>query len=155
MTPAVAALNKCKIPYQILSYQHDNNSESYGLEAAEKLAVAPASVFKTLVISDNNQQLSVAIVPVTHQLSLKAAAKALKVKKVQLADEQKVIASTGYVLGGVSPFGQKKCLMTLIDDSCHDFEKIYVSAGKRGLELAVVPSDLVNHLRATCCSLKL
>jgi len=142
MTPAVLLLKKCKIPFELLQYHHDINSTSYGLEAVEKLSLPAEQVFKTLVINTDTQQLVVAIVPVNTQLNLKAVAKSLNVKKASLADAKRVEATTGYILGGVSPLGQKKPLKTLIDNSAEKLNIMYVSGGKRGLEIALAPHDL-------------
>ena len=107
MTPAVNLAKKLKINFQLHEYQHDAHSESYGLEAAEKLQVEPKRVFKTLVVQDDNDKLAVAILPVEHLLNLKKIAKAIGSKKAQMADPKLVERTTGYVLGGVSPLGQK------------------------------------------------
>ena len=112
--------------------------------------MSAAQVFKTLVLSCSNDKntLAVAIVPVTHQVNLKSFAKALGVKKVQMAQAKQVETATGYVLGGVSPIGQKKHLKSIIDDSAHNFESIYVSGGKRGLEIEIKVTDLANVISA-------
>jgi len=146
MTPAVQQAKKQKIAFELHHYSHDVNARSFGLEAVEKLAVNAKQVYKTLVVStviNNSEQLAVAIVPVENQLNLKAMAKALKTKKVQMADAKRVEASTGYVLGGVSPLGQKKRLPTVIDQSSQDFDTIFVSGGKRGLEIELSINDLI------------
>lgn len=149
MTPATKQLEKHKVPFEILQYQHDANARSFGLEAVEKLALNAEQVFKTLVVCTDTDQLAVAIIPVNVKLNLKAIAKALKVKKVKMADAKRVEASTGYILGGVSPLGQKKALTTVIDASAEQFEHIYVSGGRRGLEIALSPQDLAKLCRAT------
>ena len=151
MTPAITLLSKKRIKHNVLKYEHDPNASSYGLEAVEKLGLAPESVFKTLVVSyvdrenkDNKEhkELAVAVVPVTTKLSEKKMAKVLGTKKVTMASADAVIASTGYVLGGVSPLGQKKRLVTVIHESALQLELIHVSAGKRGLEVALNAADL-------------
>ena len=152
MTPAVKLLIKQKIAHKTHEYQHEANAASYGIEAAEKLLVPPSRVFKTLVI-ESESALAVTVVPVTHQLSLKLAAKALKTKKTQMAPAKKVESSTGYVLGGVSPLGQKKRLTTLIDNSADTFDTIFISGGKRGLEIEIAASDLQTLCNATFCQL--
>lgn len=149
MTPAITLLKKHKIPYELLQYDHDSRAASYGAEAAEKLSLDANDVFKTLVVRDESAKLAVAIVPVNARLSEKKIAKALKVKKVSMADAEQVIASTGYVLGGVSPLGQKKRLRTVIHESATNKNCIYVSAGKRGLEVAIAPNALAKLLGAT------
>ena len=113
MTPAIKQLKQQKISFKTHQYQHDANVQSFGIEAVEKLSLNTAQVFKTLVISTDTNQLAVAIVPVMFKLNLKAIAKTLKVKKVKMADANRVETSTGYVLGGVSPLGQKKSLKKL------------------------------------------
>lgn len=142
MTPAIEQAKKNNIAYKIHQYQHDANASSFGLEAVEKLSIPAQQVFKTLVVETETQQLVVAIVPVTHQLNLKALAKALNVKKIKMADAKRVESTTGYVLGGVSPLGQKKRLPTVIDTSSQAYTSLYVSGGKRGLEIELTPADL-------------
>lgn len=145
MTPAIDAAKKAKIAFTIHQYMHDPAAESYGLEAAEKLGVEPARVFKTLVVDTGNGELVVGIVPVTAKLNMKQIAKAVGAKKAAMADKALVERATGYVLGGVSPLGQKKRLKTVIDSSAQNFETVFVSAGKRGLEIELAPQDL-EHL---------
>lgn len=142
MTPAIDTAKKAKISYVVHEYHHDPDAESYGLEAAEKLNTDPARVFKTLVVSDGGKDLTVAVVPVEHQLDLKLLAKAVGAKKMAMADVKLVERTTGYVVGGVSPLGQKKRLRTVIDASAQDFETMFVSAGRRGLEIELSPADL-------------
>ena len=142
MTPAINALKKKKISHTIHEYNHDPKSASYGLEAAQKLKVSPKTVFKTLVVKLDNNELAVGIVPVEQQLSMKRLAKALKAKKATMALSEEVERSTGYVLGGVSPLGQKKRLKTVIDESAKSCESILVSAGRRGLDIELAPESL-------------
>ncbi|WP_158967519.1 Cys-tRNA(Pro) deacylase [Paraglaciecola sp. L3A3] len=142
MTPAINTLKKLKIKHQIHSYEHDENHASFGLEAAEKLNVAAQRVFKTLVVKLDSGALAVAVLPVDKMLSMKLIAKALSAKKAEMADKLEVQRSTGYVLGGVSPLGQKKRLKTVIDASAEQEQTIYVSAGKRGLEIELSSQDL-------------
>ncbi|MDU0113100.1 Cys-tRNA(Pro) deacylase [Psychrosphaera aquimarina] len=148
MTPAINYLNNNKVIHQVLDYHHDVNVKSYGLEAAEKLSLPSKQVFKTLIVNSENNQLIVAIVPVSNQLNLKNVAKAIKCKKVVMAEPAVVERSTGYVLGGVSPFGQKKRLVTVIDSSALQHDTIFVSAGKRGLEIGLCPKVLIQLLNA-------
>ena len=147
MTPAIIMAEKHKVVFQVHQYKHDKKHTSYGLEAAEKMNVQPELVFKTLVV-EVDKQLVVAVLPVTEQLNLKAVANALKAKKAHMADKNDVLRSTGYVLGGVSPLGQKKRLTTLIDNTAQLHDTIYVSAGKRGLEIQLPAQDLANMLSA-------
>ncbi len=142
MTPAVDEAKRKGIAYEIHEYTHEPANQSYGLEAAEKLGVDSERVFKTLIIELDNGQLAVAVIPVAKQLNLKLTAKAIGCKKAKMAEKNAVERSTGYVLGGVSPLGQKKRLVTLVDTSANNFESIYISAGRRGLEIELSPSDL-------------
>ena len=142
MTPAINSLKKNKIKYQLHPYQHDASHKSYGLQAAQKMGFPVAQVFKTLVVSIDNKKLVVAVIPVASKLSMKNIAKATNAKKAAMASPQDVERSTGYVLGGVSPLGQKKRLLTIIDSSASRFERIYVSAGRRGLEIELSSKDL-------------
>jgi len=142
MTPGISVARKNKITHKVHEYDHDSSSESYGLEAAEKLGVPVARVFKTLVVSLDNKELAVGVIPVSSMLSMKLIAKAAGAKKAAMADKPDVERSTGYVLGGVSPLGQKKRLKTIIDSSAKNYSTIYVSAGRRGLEIELSPDDL-------------
>jgi Cys-tRNA(Pro)/Cys-tRNA(Cys) deacylase len=141
MTPAINQLKKQKISFSIHEYEHDNNCSNFGEEAAQKLGLDPACVFKTLLVSDD-KQFFVAIVPVTGTLNLKRAANALKVKKLRMADVKEAERLTGYLVGGISPIGQKKSLITCIDQSAKHIKKIYVSGGQRGLDIGLSPKDL-------------
>lgn len=150
MTPAINTAKKAKIPYQVLEYQHDPAAESYGGEAAAVLGLDPAQVFKTLLVSlsGHKSPLAVAILPVSHKLSLKAIAKAVGAKKAEMADPHLAEKTTGYVVGGISPLGQKKALPTVIDASAEALPLMHVSAGRRGLEIALSPQDLARLTRA-------
>ncbi|NVK19227.1 MAG: Cys-tRNA(Pro) deacylase [Methylocystaceae bacterium] len=148
MTPAINLAKKKKIKFEIHQYDHDPKAASYGEEAAEKLGIALTKVFKTLVVASEKNDLCVCIVPVSGSLDLKQVAKALGVKKTAMADAKKVQSTTGYVLGGVSPLGQKKQLPTLIDETAENQSSIFVSAGKRGLEIELSPKDLQTLTRA-------
>jgi len=148
MTPAIVFLKKQKVSFDIHQYQHDTDAASFGIEAADKLGVEQQQVFKTIVLETEQKKLVVAIVPVDNQVNLKKLAKACKVKKVMMADKTKVQASTGYILGGVSPLGQKKRLPTFINESALAHDKIYISAGRRGLEVSLSSNDLSQLLQA-------
>ncbi|SQG00056.1 ybaK/ebsC protein [Paucimonas lemoignei] len=148
MTPALDLLKKVRAEHHIHSYEHDPKAASYGLEAAEKLGLEPAQVFKTLLASTEKGELLVAVVPVVGTLDLKALASAAKAKKVEMADPAAAQRSTGYLLGGISPLGQKKRLRTFIDSSAESFATIYVSAGRRGLEVELAPAILAEHTNA-------
>ena len=136
-TPATVAAERAGIVFTVHEYVHDPKAASYGLEAAEKLGLDPARVFKTLV-ADVDGKLTVAIVPVGAQLDLKALGKRVTMADVRLAER-----TTGYVTGGISPLGQRKRLPTVLDESALVFETIHVSAGRRGLEIELAPTDLL------------
>lgn len=142
MTPAIDLLKKSRAAHQVHSYPHDPKAPSYGLEAAEKLGLDPARVFKTLLAATDRQELVVAVVPVAGSLDLKALAVAAGAKKVEMADPQAAQRSTGYLLGGISPLGQKKRLRTFIDQSAQAWPTIFVSAGRRGLEVELAVAVL-------------
>jgi Cys-tRNA(Pro)/Cys-tRNA(Cys) deacylase len=142
-TPAIAAAERAGVAFRTHEYAHDPKAESYGLEAAEKLGLDAARVFKTLVVEVDGR-LGVAIVPVAAQLDLKA----LGGKRAALAGRTAAERATGYVLGGISPLGQRKRLPTTLDESALGHETILVSAGKRGLEIELSPGDLVRLTNA-------
>ena len=148
MTPAIDLLNQHTMWFEVHEYDHDPDSQSYGMEAAQKLGFDPLRVFKTLVVSDDRGRLFVGMVPVAKQLNLKKLAAALKVKKVVMADKKLVERVSGYVVGGVSPLGQKKRLPTILDAGARGFDTIYVSGGKRGLDIELAVDDLVTLLAA-------
>ncbi|HEX5940268.1 MAG TPA: Cys-tRNA(Pro) deacylase [Dehalococcoidia bacterium] len=141
-TPATKSAARAGVRYAVHAYEHDPKAASYGAEAADLLGLDPARVFKTL-IADADSGLVVAIVPVGRQLDLKALAAAAGAKKAAMADEKAAERATGYVLGGISPLGQRKQLPTYIDESASRLDTIFVSAGRRGLEVELAPADLV------------
>ncbi|MHC5124504.1 Cys-tRNA(Pro) deacylase [Pseudomonas inefficax] len=145
MTPALDLLKKYRAEHSVHSYEHDPKSASYGLEAAEKLGLDPQQVFKTLLASSEKGELLVAVVPVVGTLDLKALAHAAGVKKCEMADPAAAQRATGYLVGGISPLGQKKRLRTFIDDSAQNFATIHVSAGRRGLEVELAAVVLAEH----------
>lgn len=149
MTPAINSAKNAKIDYTVHQYEHDSGNSSYGLEAAEKLALSPERVFKTLVVKLDARQLVVAILPVNSMLSMKRVAKACGARKAEMADKAEVQRSTGYVLGGVSPLGQKKPLKTVIELSAQQYATIYVSGGRRGLEIELNALDLQTITQAS------
>lgn len=153
MTPAINVAKKSKIEYQVHKYVHDPKHASYGLEAAEALELDPERVFKTLVAELDDGSLTVGIVPVSNQLNMKQLAKAAGRKKAAMAEASRVEKSTGYVLGGVSPLGQKKRLPTIIDKSANAHKTIFVSAGRRGLEIELSPEDLRSLTSGTFASI--
>lgn len=142
MTPAIIAARKAGVPHEIHEYAHEAGGESYGEEAAQKMGIPATQVFKTLVVSLDGKELAVGIVPVSSMLAMKLIARAGGARKATMAAPADVERSTGYVLGGVSPLGQKKKLRTYIDASAADFPVVYVSAGRRGLEIELAPDDL-------------
>lgn len=150
MTPAINLAKKKKITHTVHQYDHDPRHESYGLEAVEALGQDPATVFKTLLFAINGEpkDLAVAVIPVAEKLNLKLAAKAAGGKKADMADKDIAQKTTGYVLGGISPLGQKKALPTFIHSSAESLEAMCVSAGKRGLEIELAPTDLAALTRA-------
>ncbi|MGO4598363.1 Cys-tRNA(Pro) deacylase [Terrabacter sp. 2RAF25] len=140
-TPATVALDRAGVSYTKHPYDHDPSAPSYGREAAQALGVEPARVFKTLLV-DTGQGLGVGIVPVDGQLDLKAVAAALGAKSVTMADPAAAERSTGYVVGGISPVGQKRALPTVLDETAYGFELVYVSGGRRGFDIGLTPADL-------------
>lgn len=148
MTPAIKALQKAKVSFKTHEYTHDPAAESYGLEAAEKMGVDAKRVFKTLVVMLDAKDYAVGVIPVSDMLSMKQIAKAAGAKKAAMADKTDVERITGYVLGGVSPLGQKKRLKTFIDESAQAHPSMFVSAGRRGMEIELSPQDLKSQTGA-------
>ncbi|CAM5350665.1 Cys-tRNA(Pro) deacylase [Streptomyces pseudogriseolus] len=147
-TPATVALTAAGVPFTVHSYEHDPSHPSYGEEAAEAMGVSPDRVFKTLV-ADVDGALTVAVVPVAGQLDLKALAAAAGGKRAAMADPALAERTTGYVRGGISPLGQRKRLPTVLDASATRHDTICVSAGRRGLEVELTPTDLATLTAAT------
>lgn len=143
-TPATLALDRAEVAYRRHAYDHDPATDSYGLEAAAALQVEPARVFKTLLVEKADAGLAVAIVPVTGQLDLKAVAAALGTKAVSMATPAAAERSTGYVVGGISPIGQKRALPTVLEESALEFDTVFVSGGRRGFDLELAPADLLS-----------
>jgi Cys-tRNA(Pro)/Cys-tRNA(Cys) deacylase len=143
-TPATDALARAGVAFVLHAYDHDPEALNYGEEAAAALGVDPLRIFKTLVVDvgATKPELAVGVVPVAGQLSLKHFAAAIGAKKAAMADKVLVARSTGYVLGGVSPIGQRTPLPTVIDETAQLWDTIYVSAGKRGLQVEVSADDL-------------
>lgn len=141
-TPATVALTKAGMTFTTHAYEHDPAAKSYGLEAAEALGLQPEQVFKTLLVEVDGK-LSVGVVPVDKQLDLKAVAAALKGKKAAMADPAAAERITGYVVGGISPIGQKRLLPTVVDETATGHETVYVSGGRRGLDIGLAPGDLI------------
>lgn len=144
-TPATIALDRAGIPYRPHVYEHHDTATNFGEEAAQELGLREDQVFKTLVVSVDDR-LAVAIVPVANRLDLKAIAMAMNGKKATLAAPDLAERKTGYVVGGISPMGQKTALPTVLDSSAEDYDTIFVSGGRRGFDIEIAPADL---LRAT------
>ncbi|MGE2690964.1 Cys-tRNA(Pro) deacylase [Mycolicibacterium pulveris] len=159
-TPAITALLSAEIPHEVLQYEHDPRRESYGEEAVRELVrvqgVDPAQVFKTLVVASETlpKGLGVAVLPVPAKLSLKAVAAALGVPKVTMSEPAAAERATGYVVGGISPFGQRKTLPTVVDASAMQWNRVLCSAGKRGWEVAVHPQDLIGLTAAVVADIQ-
>lgn len=147
-TPATVALRAAGIPFTEHSYRHDPGSTAYGAEAAEALGVDPDRVFKTLLV-DVDGRLVVGIVPVGGRLDLKAIAAAVGGKRAAMADPAVAERKTGYVVGGISPLGQKTALPTVLDETAELWETVLVSGGRRGFEIEIAPADLIRATGAT------
>ncbi len=151
-TPATLALDRAGLTYRRHVYHHDPDAKSFGLEAADVLGVDPERVFKTLLVdtgASGARRLAVAVVPVAGQLDLKATAAVLGVKTVSLAVPAAAERSTGYVVGGISPIGQKRALATVLDESAFDFKTVYVSGGRRGFDVELAPDYLLALTRGS------
>jgi Cys-tRNA(Pro)/Cys-tRNA(Cys) deacylase len=149
-TPAIAALVRADVPHTVVAYRHDPRSDSFGDEAVQELArdgIVPEQILKTLVVA-LPKGLGVAVLPVPSKLSLKAAAAALGAPKATMADPADAQRSTGYVVGGISPLGQRRPLPTVVDASALRFDRVLCSAGKRGWDISVDPRDLVRLTNA-------
>lgn len=153
MTPAVTALERLGLAFRVLEYEHDPRSEAYGSEAAEALELDPHAVFKTLLARLEPDELVVALVPVTASLDLKALARAAGAKRAAMAAPADAERATGYVVGGISPLGQRRTLRAFVDETVTILDQCYVSGGRRGLELALAPDDLVAAISANVTDL--
>ncbi|HEU5036015.1 MAG TPA: Cys-tRNA(Pro) deacylase [Nocardioides sp.] len=147
-TPATVALTRAGIAFTLHEYEHDPRAASFGLEAADALGLDPAQVFKTLMATVDGR-LTVGIVPVSGQLDLKALARAAGGSRAAMADVAAAERATGYVAGGISPVGQKRPHPTVLDETAMTFDTVYVSGGRRGLDLGIAPADLVRATGAT------
>ena len=148
MTPAIEMLKRNKCDFKIHKYDHDPACTNFGDEAVVKLGLDASQVYKTLLVELTPKQLVVCVLPVENQLSLKDVASAFDVKKAVMANKDEAQKVTGYLLGGISPLGQKKLLKTVLDESVNKFETISISGGKRGLDIEVKPCDLEKLLKA-------
>lgn len=155
MTPAIKAAAAAGVSILTHEYRHDPNNSNYGLEAAQALGLDPTRVFKTLLVAVNGdpRRLAVAVVPVVGQLDLKAMAAACGAKKAQMAEPAHAERATGYVLGGISPLGQKRRLQTVIDDTARRFRSVFVSGGRRGLDIEIAPDDLIRLCLASTAAI--
>ena len=147
MTPAITELDAAAVAYSLHEYDVDDERRDFGLEAATKLELDPDRVFKTIVVRAD-ADLVVAIVPVSCQVSMKGVGRAIGVKRVEMCDPAVAEKTTGYVRGGISPFGQRRRLPTVIDETATIFDVVYVSGGKRGLDIGVDPRELIDLLGA-------
>ncbi len=152
-TPATVLLTAQKVAHDLHPYDVSPDAHNYGALVAEALGVDPALLFKTL-IADVDGRLTVAVVPVTGDLDLKALAAAAGGKRATLADRAAAERSSGYVRGGISPLGQRKRLPTVIDESALALDRMYVSAGRRGLQVSLAPADLVRLTAAVTAKVR-
>jgi Cys-tRNA(Pro)/Cys-tRNA(Cys) deacylase len=148
VTPAIRELEAAEVAFSVHEYERGDSLHDFGIEAAAKLGFDPDQVFKTLLVTADGMT-AVAIVPVSGKLALKAVGRALGAKHVEMCDPAVAERTTGYVRGGISPFGQRKRLPTVLDELALVFDTIYVSGGKRGVDIGVAPADLVRLLDAT------
>lgn len=151
-TPATAELTGAAVEFSRHEYDHDPRAQSYGIEAAQALGLPAEAVFKTLLLDledGSARRLGVVVVPVDRQVDLKAAAAAFGAKRAGMADPKAAERSTGYVVGGISPFGQRRRLPTVLDESAPAHSRIYVSGGRRGFDVGLAPADLLRVLGAT------
>lgn len=153
MTPAIQFLRQHGVAHEVRSYEHDADNHAYGEEAVGRLGLDAGEVFKTLIAQADQGELLVAIVPVAAQLDLKALAQACGARRCAMAGLDAAQRSTGYVAGGISPLGQKKRLRSFIDDSAQSLARIHVSAGRRGLEVALTPRDLIKATAAVVAAI--
>ena len=148
MTPAILLVRRSGVPHEVLEYEHDPSVTSYGTEAVDALGLDAGAVFKTLVADVEGKGLVCAVVPVAAMLDLKALADAVGGRRARMAEPAAAERATGYVLGGISPLGQRKTLPLVLDESALGLPRMHVSAGRRGLELALAPADFVKLAKA-------
>lgn len=153
MTPAVVELERAGQPFRIVEYHHDPEVDDYGDEAARATGVDPSQIFKTLLAELPDGEIVVGVVPVVCLLDLKALAAAAGAKKAAMADPALAERRTGYVVGGISPFGQRQRHRTFVDESAELYDEVYVSGGRRGLEVVVTPASFTDMLDATFADL--
>ena len=141
MTPAVLMMTERSISFRLCEYEHDPANKNFGLEAAEALSLDPAQVFKTLIVLAGDEAMC-AVAPVSRQLSLKSFAAAVGVKRVEMCPPTRAERATGYLVGGISPIAQRRQLVTVIDETAQLYDEVFVSGGRRGLDIAISPTDL-------------
>jgi Cys-tRNA(Pro)/Cys-tRNA(Cys) deacylase len=147
-TPAIVALDAAGVRYVLHEFAAEPTKRGFGQAAAVALGVELERVFKTLVATVDDHEYVVAIVPVSGQLSLKELAAAVRGKRAEMCAPDVAERLTGYVVGGISPFGQKRSLPVVIDETCILFDTIFVSGGRRGLDIEIAPDDLLSVLEA-------
>ncbi len=152
-TPATVAAIAAGISFRMHEYEHQPGADSYALEASDALGIEPARIHKTLVLKADSGRLVVAVVPADASCDLKAVAGAVGAKRMDMADPKEAQRSTGYVLGGISPLGQRQRLVTVIDEDAQLWETIFVSAGRRGLEIELTAADLAELTGAVFASI--
>ena len=148
MTPAVKLMTSTSIAFRVCEYGHDPANSNFGLEAADLLGLDPDQVFKTLIVLSGEEEMC-AVVPVSGQLSLKLFAQAVGAKRTEMCPPDRAERSTGYLVGGISPIAQRRRLRTVIDETAQLYDEIYVSGGRRGLDVAIDPNDLAFLTDAT------
>lgn len=151
VTPAVNAAKAAGVAYRLLEYSYDPSADAIGLHAASALGLDPAIVYKTLIVQLEPKGLACAVIPVAAKLDLKAIAAAAKAKKADLADPALAEKTTGYMVGGISPLGQKKALPTFLDASADGLPEMVVNGGRRGLQIVMAPADLAKAAKAVIC----
>jgi len=143
ITPAVRAVEEAGIAFELLEYDYNPAAGDIGLQAAQALGRHPSTVFKTLIVVLDSGELVCAVLPSDSRLNLKAIASAGAAKKAELSDPKRAERATGYVVGGISPLGQRKCLRTFVDASAREQDAIVVNGGRRGLQIVLKPADLI------------
>ena len=153
-TPAVHAIEKARLAFELLEYEYDSSAAEIGVHAAHALGRHASTVFKTLIVALDSGELICAVIPSDARLNLKAIASAAGVRKAELADSKKAERATGYVVGGISPLGQRKPLRTYVDAGASTLDEIVVNGGRRGLQMVIKPADLIAITSATVLPLR-
>jgi Cys-tRNA(Pro)/Cys-tRNA(Cys) deacylase len=154
VTPAVRAAEAASLRFRLLEYDYDPSAEAIGLQAAAALGIEPRRVFKTLVAALDTGELVCAVIPSDAKLNLKALAAAAGAKRADMADPTRAERATGYVVGGISPFGQRKRLRSFVDAGAAELPEMVVNGGRRGLQIALAPADLIAALGARLCAIR-